>query len=187
MSIDQFFFISVMYMVILSIGVADIISALGVWLKHKGIIKLYWVHVVWVLFLLAVTFQLWWSIWEVQESKVSWNFFTNTFLLWGPILLYLATKVLLPELSEISKQGDSNYYFSVHRKFFSCLSLILVWSILTDSFFLQFSILFLIVELITLALTLTLIFSSNRKIHSAFSIIIWVIFLVVEIWSGVTL
>lgn len=171
-----FSFLAAMFGVLVALGIARLISALASFTTSREPIDFYWVHGAWILFMLLLYLHLWWSLWDLRVVS-SWNYFKYLFLLLGPASLYMATSLLVsnPDREEIVDSHE--YYFRVHRKFFTSLAVVTVWGMLIYPVFmgkpdpvLQWLLLFLAV-VVGLAVT------RNEKAHAGLTIAAWVLFL----------
>lgn len=176
MNTSEFPFISVMFAVIMGMGVVYLLMAIATIVRGIGHgIKTYWLHITWVLFLLLLHFHVWWSLWELQQVEV-WNYFTYLFLLSGPVLLFWSAALIIPEDKKHAKIDLRQYYFQYHSKFFLTLSLAVVWGMLLFPVF--FGMIDPVFEwlLLFLVFIVSLIFIKNPKLHVILSILAWILF-----------
>jgi hypothetical protein len=76
MSSSEFPFISVMFALIMGMGVVYILMAIAAIIRwgHKQVTP-YWLHMAWIIFMLLLHFHVWWSLWDLQGVK-SWHYFS---------------------------------------------------------------------------------------------------------------
>ena len=72
-------------------------------------------HVAWIIVLSFMTVQMWWAFWDLHQVT-DWNAVRFGFVLATPILLFLATAVLVPQ--RIAEDVDLRDYFVVRRRDF---------------------------------------------------------------------
>lgn len=176
MNSSEFPFISVMFAVIMGMGVVYLLMAIATIVRGIGHeIKTYWLHTAWVLFMLLLHFHVWWSLWEFQQVEV-WNYFTYLFLLSGPVLLFWSAALIIPEDKKHDKIDLKQYYFQNKSKFFLTLSLAVVWGMLLYPVF--FGIMDPVFEWLFLFLVIivSLIFIKNPILNIILSILAWMLF-----------
>jgi len=125
----EFPFISVMFAVIMGMGVVYILIAIAKIIHgYRQDISPYWLHLAWIIFLLLLHFHVWWGLWDFQEVT-SWNYFTYLLLLSGPVLLFVAVAIIIPEDKQQGKVNLRQFYFKTNVKFFLTLALAVIWGI----------------------------------------------------------
>jgi uncharacterized membrane protein len=83
---------------------------------------IYWVHLVWVLYMILYTIAFWW--WEFQLASVSqWTFPLYSFLILYGVLVYLLCALLFPNDLE-QYEGFKDYFYSRRKWFFGVLAVI---------------------------------------------------------------
>ncbi len=121
MSSSEFPFISVMFGVIMGMGVVYILMALAIIIRvGTQQVKIYWLHVSWIIFMLLLHFHIWWGLWDLQKIT-SWNYFNYLFLLAGPVLLFVAVTIIIPDIQQSKKIDLQQFYFKNSTKFFLTL------------------------------------------------------------------
>lgn len=76
----------------------------------------YWVHLSWVLLLLAGVVASFWTFWSLRD--VAWTFPRFLLALTLPGLMYYCAAALVPEIPE-SVRSWREHFFAIHRRFFS--------------------------------------------------------------------
>jgi hypothetical protein len=79
-------------------------------------------HLAWVIVLSFMTVQHWWAFWDLNQVT-DWNAIRFGFVLATPILLFLASAVLLPQ--RIADDADLRDYFVTRRRDFMVIMTIL--------------------------------------------------------------
>ena len=65
---SPFEYVSVVYAVVIGLGIANVLMALADTVKYRRRIRYYWVHSTWCLYVLVVLLGLWWGIWQIQSQ-----------------------------------------------------------------------------------------------------------------------
>ena len=175
LNFPAFAFIMTLAAVINGMGIVRLLASFGEYLKRQGDLEIvhYWVFNLWITFQFLLHVLMWWSLWNARVAE-AFNFQHYIYLLSGPILAYLGSSLLLPEL-ENSNIDMRKHFHKVRAPYFTILSILWVWviflyPILAGRFaptapFLVFF----------LAITLTLRFTTNPKIHAAAIILVWLL------------
>lgn len=119
-----FEYFSAMVSLILGLGIAQILAGIGRIVQYKGV-RHYWVHGLWTVLLLHFHFSMWWKFWSDREA-LQLNYASFVLLLMGPMLLFFAARLLMPDFSDPGEADLTDYYYGVRRIF---LSVILVFFI----------------------------------------------------------
>ena len=90
--------------------------------KHDWIFGLFAAHQ----FLLHIL--LWWTLWGTRDAS-QFNFPIYLFMLAGPVLLYLGSSVLVPDLEETADL--QSHYFGARPSYFTVLILVWMWASFT--------------------------------------------------------
>jgi hypothetical protein len=128
MDIDQglFTFIIALAAVINGLGIVRIVGGLGDYIRRRESIKIsnYWVYLMLVLFQLLAHVLIWWSLVGLRNID-SINFLQYLYLLLGPTLLFLATSVLIPDVTNNFVDLRTEYgrfrkpYYSIQTVFWA--------------------------------------------------------------------
>ena len=120
------------------ITLAAVVNGLGIvrWLtglaeyfrqRQKLSIEPYWVYILFACFQFLLHILMWWSLWNVRGAGEI-NFLIYVYVLTGPILLYLGTSVLAPDIVEGSVDMKAHYY-GARTTYSSVLALLWLWAI----------------------------------------------------------
>jgi hypothetical protein len=183
----EFPFISVMFAVIMGMGVVYILMAIAAIVRgFRRMMKLYWLHVAWIIFLLLLHFHVWWGLWDLQQTA-SWNYFTYLFLLAGPVLLVLAAAILIPDSHRPKDIDLRQFYFENNRKFFLTMTFAVIWGLSLYPVF--FGTADPVFEWLLLFLIILIILSITKKplAHVILSIIAWILFFIWVLSYGFSL
>ena len=97
--------------VINGLGIVRLVGGFGDFLKRRNGLEVthYWVYSLMAIFQLLAHILLWWSIVGLQSAG-NINFLTYLYLLIGPTLLFLATTMLLPTVTDNKVDLHSEYF-----------------------------------------------------------------------------
>jgi len=130
MEVTNALLVAMMFIVLLTMGIGNIIAALAAIIDKRTPIKADPVHTSWVLLLLLMHFNLFWHVLDILSIE-QWAFLEFLYIVAGAVILFFATHVLLPDASSTAADVKG-HYFDVRRQFFSLLGLLMVWSIGVD-------------------------------------------------------
>lgn len=124
-----FTFIVALAAVINGLGIVRIVGGLGEFLRRRDSLDVsyYWVHSLLTLFQLTTHVLIWWSLIGLRDVG-SINFLQYLYLLVGPTLLFLATSLLIPEMTE-NKVDLSADYKRFRKPYYSVMPIFWAWSI----------------------------------------------------------
>lgn len=117
---DKFFHIRMLMGTILGLSIAHLLKGVVKIIEHPGKVKIYSVHMLWVLYLLLLIVHFWW--WEFSLHLITtWNFLTYLYLIVYTASFYVNASLLFPEaMSEYS--GYEEYFYSRRKWFFGVLT-----------------------------------------------------------------
>jgi hypothetical protein len=131
MEIDQslFTFIVALAAVINGLGVVRILSSLADYIRQRESLSVsfYWVYLMLVLFQLFAHILIWWALVALREIGAI-NFLQYLYLLLGPTLLFLATSLLIPKISDNSVDLRIEYE-CVRKPYYSISAVFQAWAI----------------------------------------------------------
>jgi len=112
--------IRVVLSMVVSLGIARLLSGTAKFVQHPARQRVYWVHMLWALSLLLSMLHFWW--WEFSLSQLPvWRFETYVFVVGYAALYYLICAILFPDdLAEYN--GYKDYFMSRRRWFFGLLA-----------------------------------------------------------------
>ena len=125
----EFPFVTVMFAVIMGMGVVYLLVAVASMIRgYRKMFTVYWLHLAWIACLLLLHFHVWWGVWDLQEVS-SWNYFGYLLLLSGPILLFVAVAIIIPEENIKNSIDLRQFYFNNNTKFFLTLTFAVIWGL----------------------------------------------------------
>ena len=164
-----FEYLSVGYSIVLSLVVVRLLGGLPAALDRE---RRYWVHVLWLIYVLVRVLAFWWSFWSYREVA-TWSFFSFALVLLLPGLLYMMAVALIPDNSN-NLPSWRDHYFAVHRRFFAIFATSLLLVVTTSVWLLNAPLVHRLrgAQAVIFGLALIGAFSSNRRIHAGLAIII---------------
>ncbi len=176
MEISSSLLVAVMFIIILSMGIGHILVSAAAMVDRRVARRIDALHVNWMLILLLVYFNFFWHTLDLLATE-QWVFASFLYMMAGPILIYFATCVLLPEMPADESPDLRALYFDVSRQFFLMLALLQVWIIGVDVLLGAGFTSGGVVNLATLLLALLLASSQKPTIHAGGTVVAWVLFL----------
>ncbi len=178
LNLSAFVFIITLAAVINALGIVRLLASFAEYLRHQSNLEIvhYWVFNLWIAFQFLLHVLLWWLLWNTRVAE-AFTFLNYLFLLSGPILLYVSTSLLIPDIDDQAMDLHRHFY-SVRVPYFTTGVVFWLWTIfLTPVLIGRFS---PAVPLLIsfLAVTLTLRFTANPKIHAALVIAIWLLVMI---------
>ncbi len=166
LDIRAFTFIISLAAVINGLGIVRLLGSVAEYLRQKDSLQVqhYWVYNLLAVFQFLAHVLLWWSLWGVREE--AFNFVRYLYLLTGPILLFLGTSTLVPDVNQ--KTIDVRSIYQGFRKFYFSISIFLwIWAILVWPVFKGVVAPTTWLFSILLAIAVVLRFSDNSRVHAA--------------------
>ena len=179
---EGFGYLSVMVSMILGLGLSQLFGGIGDLVQVRRKVKLYWLHSLWVLLLIVLHANMWWSFWALR-GVADWTYVIFVYVLIGPATLVIASHMVIPELID-SRIDNERYYFDTSPLFFGILTLAAIWSMFLEpimglrAFFVPFRIL----QAIGVVTFASCSASKNRRLHAA-AIVLIALLMVIGITS----
>jgi hypothetical protein len=170
-----FDYLSVMVSIVIGVGLTQLFAGIGNVIQVRRRVKRYRLHSIWVLLLVAIHVQTWWSFWALRGVS-DWTFAGFAYVLIGPALLVIASHVVLPERSAETIDAEA-HYFAVSPILFALLAALAAWAMLLEpvmglrELFVPFR-LFQVLGVLTLAACAA---SRNKRLHAGAAAVIVVL------------
>lgn len=119
---DPFSYLSVLTSIVLALGITRLLSGVGRLLQGRDQVRIYWVHLLWMLNVFLFLVLNWWILFR-WNSQREWSFFLFLFVLLSPTIAYLLTVLLVPEPLEEGLDLREHFYNN-HRWFFTLAALL---------------------------------------------------------------
>jgi len=125
----SFVFIIALAGVVNGLGIVRWLTGFTEYLRRRSSLRvpLYWVFTLTACFQFLLHILFWWSLWGMRGTATI-NFLSYLYLLSGPILLFVATALLIPAIDgdEIDIRA---HYFSIRSDYSTILILLWLWAI----------------------------------------------------------
>jgi hypothetical protein len=124
--------VAIMYVMIISIGLSNLLMALSDLVGGRLKVKPDRIHISWLVLLLFAYFNYFWQTTAILEID-DWRFLSFMGLLTGPMCLLFGTNLLvvMPDSNEISPK---DHYMQHSNRFFLLLCLFNLWVVGLDFF-----------------------------------------------------
>jgi hypothetical protein len=165
----QFEYVSVAISIVFSFAVLRLLDALP---HAVSAARRYWIHAVWVAFLIWWSAVFWWLSWSHSARQTEFGFPEFLLLVTPPGVLYLCATALVSEApAQVASWRE--HFWSVRRRFFG-LALVLLALLAFTSFALQHVPLahgLRVPQLALFALFATGFFSRDERTHGAVALL----------------
>ena len=159
-----FEFLMILLSIIVGLGISELLTGFARILRTGRLSELCLAHGALLLTLFMALLQVFWEGWYLGEAT-HWTFTALVLLLTAPILLYLATHIVIPE---DSGEPLADYYFAKSRMIYALLVLAATMGMLFKT--LAFGAPLFIVDNITsfptIGILAALAWSKNRWLHN---------------------
>ena len=175
MEVSNSLLVTLMFVGILTIGIGTILDALAGVVNRRAGLRVNRYQTNFIVLLLLIHLDFFWHVLEILNQE--WVFLGFIFIISGPIILYFATNVLLPNPVDEYLNNPTAHYFSIAPQFFLLIALLQVWLFGVD-FRLGYGIgAHTANEAIILLVALTLMRSTSQQLHLIGMIAFYVIYL----------
>jgi hypothetical protein len=123
--------VAMMFVMVLSIGIGNILMSLSSLVDRRTRAAVHWIPTTWLVLLLLQHFGMFWNTLAILEAK-EWDFAGFLYIVSGPMILFLATAVMLPGPPDAESENPNAHYLGVARQFYSLLALLMLWTIGAD-------------------------------------------------------
>lgn len=127
MEVSNAMLVSMMFVMVLSIGIGNILMSLSALIDRRSQATAHWIPTTWLLLLLLQHLSLFWNTLAILEAR-EWDFAGFLYIVAGPVVLFLATALMLPGAGDESSD-PSTHYFQVAPRFYALLALLMLWCI----------------------------------------------------------
>ena len=116
---DSFSYLSVLLSIVIGLAITQVLQGLRALMLSRGSAKLYWPSLIWAALMLLIATQMWWSSFGLRDHG-DWTFGLYGLILLQVSLFYLASGLVLPDLTPEKIDLESDY-FRNRRWFFALL------------------------------------------------------------------
>ncbi len=177
MEITQSVLVAIMFVMILSIGIASLLMGMAGFISRRSEFQRYSIHTSWMILVLLIYFDLFWqtiALFSIED----WMFHDFLYVIAGPVILVFASSLLMPEFLGEGLIDLREHYFSVNRQFFFLLALTQIWAFGTDFVLRKGFTQAGVVDLLLMCLFIVLAVSRDSKLHGLLSSAVWLLFVV---------
>jgi len=121
--LSLFEFILVMVSLVLAIALTQMLEGVTQVARQRSRFELNWVTPLWAGFLFFITFNHWWSLWDMREAN--WTFPAFFYVLLPPTLLFVAVMLLKP-MGGHEKVSLTEEFQRIRVPFFSVMAIFVV-------------------------------------------------------------
>lgn len=115
--ISAFEYVTVLISIILGLGITQILTGIADLIHKSERVKLYWPHLIWILFVLLLHIQEWWVTYELKNYH-PWRLPTFLFIMAYPVNLFVLARLLFPYALKTPVIDLKTFYFHNYRKIF---------------------------------------------------------------------
>ena len=173
---DSFVFVISLAAVVNGLGIVRWLTGLTEYIRRRSSldIQLYWVFALAACFQFLLHILFWWSLWSLRGTA-SINFLSFLYMLAGPILLFVGTALLMPNVD-----GDDvdlrKHYFAVRSSYSNILILLWLWAIFASPLLRGAFAPTAAIYVIFLANAVVMRVSANQTVHGASAVVNWLLF-----------
>jgi hypothetical protein len=126
---DTFVFIISLAAVVNGLGIVRWLAGFAEYMRRRPGLRItnYWVFTLAACFQFILHVLFWWSLWSFRGTATI-NFLSYLFLLGGPILLFVGSAILAPDLTE-DEIDLKEHYYQARPVYSSILMLAWLWTI----------------------------------------------------------
>jgi len=106
-----FEYVTVLISIILGMGITQIVSGLADIIRKWNQVKLYWPHLMWIVFVFFLHIQKWWVLYDIRFITV-WMLSTFLFTILYPINLFILARILF---HGEHMHGGTDYYKGISK------------------------------------------------------------------------
>jgi hypothetical protein len=176
MEVTNALLVAMMFVVLLTIGIGNIVMSLAAVIDRRTTIKAAVLHTSWVILLLLVYFNLFWHVLDLLAVQ-DWKFLDFLYIVSGAILIVFATHVLLPDASSSDANDLRLHYMGVSHQFFLFMSLLQAWTLGVDFLLGTGLTVASAFNLVALVLFVVLMLSRAPGLHRTGAVTTWILFL----------
>ncbi len=177
MEITNALLVAMMFIVLITLGISNIIVGLAVLVDKRTPAKADTFHTSWVLLLLLIHFYMFWHVLDILSIE-EWKFLEFLYIVAGAMLIFFATHLLLPDPSSADAGDLRAHYFNISRQFFCFLALLQIWNLGVDFLLGKGFSSAGIFDAIALVLFVILAVVSQPKVHSVGTGVGWLLFFI---------
>ena len=114
--------------VVIGLGVARIVIATSHYVANRERVRFSAVHSLWSVLLFVMLLGVWWILWGLSHAEAErWTFFALLYLVGGPILIYLPSTLLLPDVPDEGTLDLADTFDRLGQTMMASMALFVVW------------------------------------------------------------
>ncbi len=129
---SRFEYLSVLISIILALGLSEVLVCWARLLRHRDVVRFYWVHALWSVLGLLLLVQFWWGFWQFQVVD-DWTFSGLLLVAVETIMLVVAVLLITPSKEDPPPPSLRDYYFAHSRPVFTFAAALIVLLIVVDT------------------------------------------------------
>jgi hypothetical protein len=134
--LQVFSHLSVLISIVLGLGLTHLLSRVGELFQARAIhgqeVHIYWVQMAWVFIIFIAHVQLWWALYLWTDRLESASYFDFILVLLGPVTLFLASRIVMPDLEDNPTADLREYFHAIRPWFFTVLALYPIIAAITE-------------------------------------------------------
>ena len=116
---QMFEYVIVLISIVIGLALTHLMQGIAVLIQNPSRARIWWVHLVWVAYMIVSILFWWWWEFHLQQIK-TWTFAIYLFVIFYAFYLYLICAVLFPLRLE-GYEGYKDYFLARRRWFFGLL------------------------------------------------------------------
>lgn len=129
-----FEYVSVLISIVLGLGITQIVSGLADIIHQWKSVKLYWPHLLWILFVFFLHIQEWWVLYDLR-GRGTWSLPAFLIIILYPINLFIFARILFPANSNCNGIDFKVFYFENFKKYFTWAVILIALSLADNILF----------------------------------------------------
>ncbi|HEY1612594.1 MAG TPA: hypothetical protein VGF97_02730 [Rhizomicrobium sp.] len=125
---DAFSYLSVLLSIVLGLGLANLLTGFAAMVRARNRVDMFWPLPVQMLLFFLLHVQLWWALFTLRNFA-PWRIQSFLIVLMQPVVLYLGTALLVPDIPAEGRIDLRQVYFRESRWFFGAIVVALLVSI----------------------------------------------------------
>jgi hypothetical protein len=130
--VEQFEYLSVLVSIVIGLAITQLLSGAARLIQLRDRVRPHATTLCWMATLFVIDTQIWWAAFERRETA-HWNFFAFLMFLAMPVLAFLASYLVLPELGDEDRPDLAASFDRNRPWFFGCLGAVAVASLAEEA------------------------------------------------------
>ncbi len=133
---NAFEYVTVLISIILGLGITQILTGIANLIHKSDRVRVYWPHILWMLFVLILHIQEWWVTYELKSYQ-PWRLPTFLFVMAYPVNLFILARMLFPYSLKGKVIDLKMFYYGHYQKIFLIFIISATLSITYNIFILE--------------------------------------------------